>query len=568
MQWYRNLSITKKLLGLVIILLALVATTSAYAIYKMSRVATEIDAIAKENIPLVKLASDMTVKQLQGAIMLEKILRISDIKAQDTTSQMKKYSQQIKQNALYFDEKVMVAKQLLEQSISHAFTQNIRDRLIQLDKELDVIIKHHKEYENSMFAMLDILSDGEKHGELADSAANLEAKQDQLDHELEQFLLRLERATEAAVIVTENEEHEALTNMVIISSCSAIFGLLVGIIVSRAIVKGVTRAKEVAEEMAKGNFDQHITVDSKDEVGQLLTSINHVCHALSRIVSEVVSRADNIAATVVELAEVAEINRQAMSQQQQNTEMVAAAMTQMATTITEVASNAEGAAASTDRVNNSAQHGCETAETTQALSNKLIEQGRLCQDIIGVLQGSTEKIQNFIQEVDGISEQTNLLALNASIEAARAGEQGRGFAVVADEVRNLASRSQKATQEISDLVNKLVGNTQNAAEIIAGSDDVILQTSAKIEETKAEFIVIASAIAELSEANLQVAAASEEQSVTSNEISMNLEGIRESGGNVLLSTQETAQASEDLSVQANSLKELVAKFKVKKELVY
>ena len=500
--------------------------------------------------------------------MLEKILRISDIKAQDTTSQMKKYSQQIKQNALYFDEKVMVAKQLLEQSISHAFTQNIRDRLIQLDKELDVIIKHHKEYENSMFAMLDILSDGEKHGELADSAANLEAKQDQLDHELEQFLLRLERATEAAVIVTENEEHEALTNMVIISSCSAIFGLLVGIIVSRAIVKGVTRAKEVAEEMAKGNFDQHITVDSKDEVGQLLTSINHVCHALSRIVSEVVSRADNIAATVVELAEVAEINRQAMSQQQQNTEMVAAAMTQMATTITEVASNAEGAAASTDRVNNSAQHGCETAETTQALSNKLIEQGRLCQDIIGVLQGSTEKIQNFIQEVDGISEQTNLLALNASIEAARAGEQGRGFAVVADEVRNLASRSQKATQEISDLVNKLVGNTQNAAEIIAGSDDVILQTSAKIEETKAEFIVIASAIAELSEANLQVAAASEEQSVTSNEISMNLEGIRESGGNVLLSTQETAQASEDLSVQANSLKELVAKFKVKKELVY
>ncbi|MBF9002772.1 methyl-accepting chemotaxis protein [Vibrio nitrifigilis] len=568
MQWYRNLSITKKLLGLVIILLALVAATSAYAIYKMSRVATEIDAIAKENIPLVKLASDITVKQLQGAIMLEKILRISDIKSQDTTSQMKKYSQQIKQNALYFDEKVMVAKQLLEQSISHAFTQNIRDRLIQLDKELDVIIKHHKEYEISMFSMLDILSDGEKHGELADSAANLETKQDQLDHELEQFLLRLERATEAAVIVTENEEHEALTNMVIISSCSAIFGLLVGIIVSRAIVKGVTSAKEVAEEMAKGNFDQHITVDSKDEVGQLLTSMNHVCHALSRIVSEVVSRADNIAATVVELAEVAEINRQAMSQQQQNTEMVAAAMTQMSTTITEVASNAEGAAASTDRVNSSAQHGCETAETTQALSNKLIEQGRLCQDIIGVLQGSTEKIQNFIQEVDGISEQTNLLALNASIEAARAGEQGRGFAVVADEVRNLASRSQKATQEISDLVNKLVGNTQNAAAIIAGSDDVIMQTSTKIEETKAEFIVIASAIAELSEANLQVAAASEEQSVTSNEISMNLEGIRESGGNVLLSTQETAQASEDLSVQANSLKELVAKFKVKKELVY
>lgn len=116
------------------------------------------------------------------------------------------------------------------------------------------------------------------------------------------------------------------------------------------------------------------------------------------------------------------------------------------------------------------------------------------------------------QEVVSIASQTNLLALNASIEAARAGEAGRGFAVVADEINNLASDSkftatksnesqgkvlmsvQRILNETKELMNVIAGindRTQNlaaATEEIAAASNVILTTADEVKATLATLV--------------------------------------------------------------------------------
>ncbi len=565
MNWLGNLTITKKLIGLIVTLLALTLIVSSYAVIKMERVAKEIEGIAHENLPLVKLASNITIKQLEGAVLLEKAFRLAEIPSGENQQAMAKFVSQVRQSSAYFDEEIVNAKSLLIEAKKQAVTSKQVNHLTQLTSNLAQLEEHHKGYEKTLFSILDALEEKQNSEAMASVVHQFEQSQQLLNKELAEFLVGLENATENAVLVTEEEEHEALIGMATLSIASIIFGLTVGILFSRRIVSSMSRARNVAASMAQGNFDQMIEVKSNDEIGQLMSSMNVMASSLSKMIGEVMSRTDAIAATVTQLSAVAESNRQAMQVQQENTEQVASAMTEMAATITEVASNADSAAFATSRAETNVKEGCSTIDMTQELSAMLVDQASQSQNMILDLKNSTQKIQDFVKVVDGISEQTNLLALNAAIESARAGEQGRGFAVVADEVRALASRSQQATNEIGNLIEMLVKSSDHAHNAMNQSNEKVHQTSECIQQARNQLNHIATALAELSESNTQVAAASEEQAVTADQISQNLIGIKDSGDRVLQSTEETAMASEGLAVQANALRTLMSAFQVRTE---
>ncbi|MGL5668914.1 MAG: methyl-accepting chemotaxis protein, partial [Shewanella sp.] len=196
-------------------------------------------------------------------------------------------------------------------------------------------------------------------------------------------------------------------------------------------------------------------------------------------------------------------------------------------------------------------------------TQQLVVSAQHSSQLIQQLQASTGKILNFVSVVDAIAGQTNLLALNASIEAARAGDQGRGFAVVADEVRALATRSQTATQEISELIQTLVVDAKSAVSSFEENERQISESSVLVNQIKQNLFEILDALTQLSQSNSQVATASEEQSVTAEDISERINAIRDSGELVLNSAFETAKACESLSQQANSLREGMQQFKVR-----
>lgn len=562
-RFLKDLSIKHKMFALVGVMLVLMLLLSGFSLLKMKRVSDEVHGIATENIPLVRLSTDVTIQQLESSIILEKAFRASDIKVSPEQRLIDGFIADVIKHKELINHELQSTQTILNDALKLSQPAELRDKTLQLSQEIANIIQGFRHYDAQLVAVIAGIEQKQESALLAQRVDELEKTQKEFNTKLSQFALQLEQMTKTAVSVTEEEEIKAAYGMMIISSIAVIIGLFVGLLSSRYIVQSITQLRNAASLMQSGNFSHELAVTSKDELGELTISMNQMALTLSKTVGQVVDRSEEIASMVTELNAVAENNREAILKQQDNTDQVAASMTQMAATITEVASSAETASFSAGQAENRAKESCGVVEASEKITQQLVVSAQHSSQLIQQLQASTGKILNFVSVVDAIAGQTNLLALNASIEAARAGDQGRGFAVVADEVRALATRSQTATQEISELIQTLVVDAKSAVSSFEENERQISESSVLVNQIKQNLFEILDALTQLSQANSQVATASEEQAVTAEDISERINAIRDSGELVLNSAFETAKASESLSQQANSLREGMQQFKVR-----
>jgi methyl-accepting chemotaxis protein len=302
-------------------------------------------------------------------------------------------------------------------------------------------------------------------------------------------------------------------------------------VVNAATAGDLTRSMTVSGEDAIGKMGSGLATFLED-LRKNIATIGISARTLGASSEELTAVSQTMSANAEETSAQASVVSAAAEQVNRNIQTVSASAEEMTASIREIAKNAGEAA----RVATSA---VKVAETTNATVAKLGE--------------SSAEIGKVIKVITSIAQQTNLLALNATIEAARAGEAGKGFAVVANEVKELAKETAKATEDISQKIEAIQGDTRGAVAAIGQISSIIGQIN-DIQNT------IASAVEEQTATTNEISRNVTEAARGSGEIAENITGVAKAAQQTSAGAGGTRKSAGDLTRMAAELQALVARF--------
>ncbi|ASD65787.1 methyl-accepting chemotaxis protein [Pseudoalteromonas piscicida] len=301
---------------------------------------------------------------------------------------------------------------------------------------------------------------------------------------------------------------------------------------------------EVASRIASG--DLTIQFDRGESVSGIYLAMRNMADKLKAIIAEIQSSTNALSSSSETLSAITAQSKQGADNQMEQLSHSAVSMNEMAATIAEITQSAQLAADAATDADSQSNSGVQVVVETQQAMEGLVGKIENVSQTIENLEQETESVGSILDVIRGIAEQTNLLALNAAIEAARAGEQGRGFAVVADEVRSLASRTQKSTDEIQEMISKLQNEAKRSVGMMRENVKDAKDTADKSAKTDEVLQAISSSVSTIKDMNLQIASASEEQNTVTQQLSQSVTEISETA-------QETATGAERASDEALSL---------------
>ena len=566
----RSLSIGAKIIALIAVCLVGLVFVAGISLWQLVSIGSLIDDVANRDVPLTNAVTEITTRQLEQSISLERSL-LAGLRLEGNQEARQSFDDarlSFLAYAVEVHEEISAAQQLAKVAEESAISEKSKTEFSNIRVSFSAIAEKHNSFNETALRAYEMIDSGR----LDDAFAlhkEIETLEDELNHALEAMVAELAVFTLEAAQAALEAERFAVRSILLISGLIFLASLGFAMLLSkRAIVRPLSDVVAGIDALVEGDFSRQVKVYYRDEIGAVATAYQtfrermirtreleeqqacereneaarqkKLADASSRFIMKVGTIVDTLSLASAELETTAQSMSSIAEETGSQTTSVAAATEEATTNVSAVSSSTEELSSSISEISARIARATET-------SRHAVEEVARTEVQIGHLAQTAEKIGEVISMISKIAGQTNLLALNATIESASAGDAGKGFAVVASEVKALANETAKATDSIVGLVREI--QEQTRASVTSVTE-------------------IGGTISTINESTLEIAAALDQQNTATREIAQNIteasrgtDAVSETVSGISQASLETGTAANQVTMRAAELSGQAAQLK-------
>ena len=396
------------------------------------------------------------------------------------------------------------------------------------------IKKKRGEYVELRNQILKLKADGRKEDAARLTDAQLMPALDAYDASIRAMVSLQQQEIDRTAAAIDAKYRSGRSWIVVLACLALVAGTATAWLLTRSIVQPIGEALLIAETVASGDLSQEFETERGGDFGRLLRGMGEMEDTLTDLVTRIHGSTQSIGVAAREIDGGNGDLARRTGEQARELEQTAQSMRALTAALKQNAERALNASRSAKGASGVAARGGEVV-------------GRVVQTMDSI-SGSSRRIVDIIEVIEGIAFQTNILALNAAVEAARAGEQGRGFAVVASEVQSLAKKSSVAAKEIRALIASAVEHVDSGAALVKQAGGTMGEIVNEVRGVDALLGEIAATLAD--------------QSRTIEQVSQSFVRMDAATQQNATLVQQAAGASSALASQSRELEQLVGQFKI------
>jgi class 3 adenylate cyclase len=272
-------SIKRKILGIAVGLIILMAITSALSTVISRKVAHQLDEFSTKYVEAYGHLARMNIRSLEQALALRRMV-IAKMQSPPDEAGFADRQKIYEAKGLEIDREAEAARTLINAIIDDTTTDSDNARLGRIDDRIDNVNKDLRRYLKEESDRLWPLFAAGNFPEIRASLAHADALRDDFIKKTEEIRSDMLGQVRSDAMVTMRDQQRAITISAILTALAAILGLTFSMFVSTGIARPVRRLLEGTRAVEAGHLDGRVDITTRDEIGQLTAAFNRMVEQL------------------------------------------------------------------------------------------------------------------------------------------------------------------------------------------------------------------------------------------------------------------------------------------------